>query len=124
MPKTKIQLCADPPPGAQASPALRKHGAARAGLAGPLPFLVPALLLALCGCTSFSQVYHFQSAASGSDLPNFFRVKVEGDAQTVPGDDGECCKLPAGFRPRRRRDESGIMSAVHDPQLFGPGRPR
>ena len=44
--------------------------------------------------------------------------------RAVPGDDGECCKLPVGFRPGRRRSESGIMSAVHDPQLFGPGRPR
>lgn len=36
---------------------------------------------ALAGCTTFSQTYHFQSAPAANGVPNFFRVKVEGDAQ-------------------------------------------
>ena len=97
---------ADPLPRKPASTALREHGASCAGVIGSLPYLLPALLpavllavlLAVSGCTSFSQVYHFQSAASGSDLPNFFRVKVEGDAQTAKA------RFLAGFYDERAVD--------------------
>lgn len=37
----------------------------------------------LAACTSFKQVYHFQSGGSGQDLPNYFRVTVKGNAQTA-----------------------------------------
>lgn len=62
---------------------------------GLVSWLVP---LALGGCTSFSQVYHFQSAAAANGVPNFFRVKVEGDAQTAKA------RFLAGFYDERAVD--------------------
>ena len=55
--------------------------------------------LAIAGCTSFSQVYHFQSqpSAPGSP-PNYFRVKVSGDAQTAK------TRYVAGFYDERAVD--------------------
>ncbi len=102
----KFHRRADPPFGVSVLPALRGDGAWRARMARlmpclwPVPFaaVLPTLLLTLSGCTSFSQVYHFQSAASGSDIPNFFRVKVEGDAQTAKA------RFLAGFYDERAVD--------------------
>ena len=53
--------------------------------------------LGLSGCTSFSQVYHFQSSASNGPT-NFFRVKVNGDAQTAKA------RYLAGFYDERAVD--------------------
>jgi hypothetical protein len=52
----------------------------------------------LAGCTGFSQVYHFQSAPAADGVPNFFRVKVEGDAQTARA------RFLAGFYDERAVD--------------------
>ncbi|MDM0122592.1 hypothetical protein [Variovorax arabinosiphilus] len=57
-----------------------------------------ALLCALCGCTSFSQTYHFQSGGAGGEIPNFYRVKVEGNAQTAKA------RFLAGFYDERAVD--------------------
>jgi hypothetical protein len=59
---------------------------------------LPLLMVMLGGCTSFSQTYHFQSGGAGGDLPNFFRVKVEGDAQTAK------TRFLAGFYDERAVD--------------------
>lgn len=49
------------------------------------------------GCTSFQQTYHFQSSA-GDGTVNFFRVRVEGDAQTAK------TRYLAGFYDERAVD--------------------
>jgi hypothetical protein len=55
--------------------------------------------IALAGCTSFSQVYHFQSQPSTPDSPpNYFRVRVSGDAQTAK------TRYVAGFYDERAVD--------------------
>jgi hypothetical protein len=59
---------------------------------------VAAMALTLAGCTGFSQVYHFQSAPASDGVPNFFRVKVEGDAQTARA------RFLAGFYDERAVD--------------------
>lgn len=53
---------------------------------------------ALAGCVGFSQVYHFQSAPSADGVPNFFRVKVTGDAETARA------RFLAGFYDERAVD--------------------
>jgi hypothetical protein len=61
----------------------------------------PALALStgLVGCTSFSQVYHFQSQPSApGSAPNYFRVRVTGDAQTAK------TRYVAGFYDERAVD--------------------
>lgn len=65
---------------------------------GPRHIASSVLLYALCGCTSFSQTYHFQSGSSGGGQPNFFRVKVEGNAQTAKA------RFLAGFYDERAVD--------------------
>lgn len=55
-------------------------------------------LAALAGCAGFSQVYHFQSAPGADGVPNFFRVKVDGDAQTARA------RFLAGFYDERAVD--------------------
>lgn len=60
--------------------------------------LAAAAALGLAGCTGFSQVYHFQSAPGSDGVPNFFRVKVEGDAQTARA------RFLAGFYDERAVD--------------------
>jgi len=59
---------------------------------------VGAAGLALAACTNFSQVYHFQTAARSGEVPNFFRVKVEGSAQTAKA------RFLAGFYDERAVD--------------------
>lgn len=55
-------------------------------------------LVQLAGCAGFSQVYHFQSAPGADGVPNFFRVKVDGDAQTARA------RFLAGFYDERAVD--------------------
>jgi hypothetical protein len=55
-------------------------------------------ILVSAGCTSFSQTYHFQSEPAANGVPNFFRVRVEGDAQTVRA------RFLAGFYDERAVD--------------------
>lgn len=54
-----------------------------------------AAALLLNGCARFSQVYHFQTAGA---QPNYFRVKVEGDAETARA------RFLAGFYDERAVD--------------------
>lgn len=60
--------------------------------------LTGAAALWLSGCAGFSQVYHFQSAPASDGVPNFFRVKVDGDAQTARA------RFVAGFYDERAVD--------------------
>ena len=53
--------------------------------------------VASSGCTTFHQTYHFQSTA-GDGTVNFFRVRVDGDAQTAK------TRYLAGFYDERAVD--------------------
>ncbi|WIV97478.1 hypothetical protein [Kinneretia aquatilis] len=62
--------------------------------------MVAALALPCClvACTSFKQVYHFQSGGATAEQPNFFRVVVSGSAQTAKA------RFLAGFYDERAVD--------------------